>query len=206
MSAHASTQSAGCLFNRLPLGMRGGPTQTIGSKTLSEVPCARCWKRASISDTRPATGTPRWGPSSSGNATRSISSTLKRRCPSIKRPSTSWVTLTANGGRILFVGTKRAAREAIQEEATRCGMPYVNHRWLGGMLTNFKTIRHSVKRLKELETMFAEGHDRALQQEGSAGSCARAREARAEHRRHQGDGRPAGRHVRDRCRVMRRSP
>jgi small subunit ribosomal protein S2 len=66
-------------------------------------------------------------------------------------------TLAANGGRVLFVGTKRAAREAIQEEARRCGMPYVNHRWLGGMLTNFKTIRHSVKRLKELEAMFEEG-------------------------------------------------
>jgi small subunit ribosomal protein S2 len=66
-------------------------------------------------------------------------------------------TLAANGGRILFVGTKRAAREAIREEATRCGMPYVNHRWLGGMLTNFKTIRQSVKRLKELEAMFEEG-------------------------------------------------
>ncbi|CRI67952.1 30S ribosomal protein S2 [Thiocapsa sp. KS1] len=66
-------------------------------------------------------------------------------------------TLAANGGRVLFVGTKRAAREAIQEEALRCGMPFVNHRWLGGMLTNFKTIRQSVKRLKELETMFEEG-------------------------------------------------
>jgi small subunit ribosomal protein S2 len=66
-------------------------------------------------------------------------------------------TLAANGGRVLFVGTKRAARDAIQEEALRCGMPFVNHRWLGGMLTNFKTIRQSVKRLKELETMFEEG-------------------------------------------------
>ncbi|NEX20363.1 30S ribosomal protein S2 [Thiorhodococcus mannitoliphagus] len=66
-------------------------------------------------------------------------------------------TLAANGGKILFVGTKRAARDAIKEEAIRCGMPYVNHRWLGGMLTNFKTIRHSVKRLKELETMFESG-------------------------------------------------
>jgi small subunit ribosomal protein S2 len=66
-------------------------------------------------------------------------------------------TLAANGGRVLFVGTKRAAREAIQEDAMRCGMPFVNHRWLGGMLTNFKTIRQSVKRLKELETMFEEG-------------------------------------------------
>jgi small subunit ribosomal protein S2 len=66
-------------------------------------------------------------------------------------------TLTANGGRVLFVGTKRAARDAIGEEARRCAMPFVNHRWLGGMLTNFKTIRQSVKRLKDLESMFESG-------------------------------------------------
>ncbi len=66
-------------------------------------------------------------------------------------------SLSANGGKILFVGTKRAARDTIREEANRCGMPYVNHRWLGGMLTNFKTIKHSIKRLKELETMFEDG-------------------------------------------------
>ncbi len=66
-------------------------------------------------------------------------------------------TLSANGGRILFVGTKRAARETVREEAERCSMPYVNHRWLGGMLTNFKTIKQSIKRLKELEDMFADG-------------------------------------------------
>jgi small subunit ribosomal protein S2 len=66
-------------------------------------------------------------------------------------------TLAANGGKVLFVGTKRAARDAIREEAERCGMPFVNHRWLGGMLTNFKTIRQSIKRLKELEAMFEDG-------------------------------------------------
>ncbi|TVQ89769.1 MAG: 30S ribosomal protein S2 [Chromatiaceae bacterium] len=65
--------------------------------------------------------------------------------------------LAASGGRILFVGTKRAAQEAIREEAQRCNMPYVNHRWLGGMLTNFKTVRQSIQRLKELEAMFADG-------------------------------------------------
>ncbi|WP_210756907.1 30S ribosomal protein S2 [Caldichromatium japonicum] len=65
--------------------------------------------------------------------------------------------LAAEGGKILFVGTKRAARDAIREEAERCSMPYVNHRWLGGMLTNFKTIRQSVKRLKDLEAMFQDG-------------------------------------------------
>ncbi len=66
-------------------------------------------------------------------------------------------SLAANGGRILFVGTKRAASNVIREEAERCGMPYVNHRWLGGMLTNFKTIKQSIKRLKELESMFEDG-------------------------------------------------
>jgi SSU ribosomal protein S2P len=66
-------------------------------------------------------------------------------------------TLAANGGKILFVGTGRAARDAVREEAERCGMPYVNHHWLGGMLTNFKTIRQSVKRLKDLEAMFESG-------------------------------------------------
>src|SRR3990167_820193 len=54
-------------------------------------------------------------------------------------------------GKLLFVGTKHAAREVICEEATRCGMPYVDHRWLGGMLTNYKTIRQSIKRLRELD-------------------------------------------------------
>jgi len=56
-------------------------------------------------------------------------------------------------GKVLFVGTKRAAQDVIREEAERCRMPFVNHRWLGGMLTNYKTIRHSIKRLKELESM-----------------------------------------------------
>ena len=65
--------------------------------------------------------------------------------------------LASNGGRILFVGTKRAAGTTVREEAQRCGMPYVDHRWLGGMLTNFKTIKQSIARLKELESMLADG-------------------------------------------------
>ncbi len=65
--------------------------------------------------------------------------------------------MTANKGTILFVGTKKSARKAVAEEAKRCGMPYVNHRWLGGMLTNFKTIKKSINRLKELEAMKADG-------------------------------------------------
>ena len=63
----------------------------------------------------------------------------------------------ANGGKVLLVGTKRSARESVKLEAERCGMPHVSHRWLGGMLTNFKTVRQSVKRLKDLEEMTANG-------------------------------------------------
>jgi small subunit ribosomal protein S2 len=62
--------------------------------------------------------------------------------------------VAAKKGKILFVGTKHAARDIIREEAVRCNMPFVNHRWLGGMLTNYKTIRRSIKRLKDLELMF----------------------------------------------------
>ncbi len=65
--------------------------------------------------------------------------------------------MSANKGTVLFVGTKKAARKVVAEEAARCGMPYVNHRWLGGMLTNFKTIKKSINRLKELEAMKADG-------------------------------------------------
>ncbi|MEZ5601827.1 MAG: 30S ribosomal protein S2 [Candidatus Competibacteraceae bacterium] len=65
--------------------------------------------------------------------------------------------LASKGGKIMLVGTKRSAREATAEAALRCGMPYVNHRWLGGMLTNFKTVRQSIKRLKDLELMAQDG-------------------------------------------------
>jgi small subunit ribosomal protein S2 len=65
--------------------------------------------------------------------------------------------LSSNKGTILFVGTKRQAREIIKEEAMRCGAPYVDHRWLGGMLTNFKTVKQSIKRLKDMEAMLADG-------------------------------------------------
>ena len=65
--------------------------------------------------------------------------------------------LAANKGQILFVGTKRQAREIIREEASRAGMPFVDYRWLGGMLTNFKTVKQSIKRLKEVEAMMEDG-------------------------------------------------
>jgi small subunit ribosomal protein S2 len=65
--------------------------------------------------------------------------------------------VVANRGKILFVGTKKTTRKVVQEEASRCAMPYVNYRWLGGMLTNFKTIKQSVARMKDLEAMRDDG-------------------------------------------------
>jgi len=75
--------------------------------------------------------------------------------------------LAANKGTVLFVGTKRQAREIIKEEAQRCGAPYVDHRWLGGMLTNFKTLKQSIKRLKDLDAMVQDGSiDKLIKKEG----------------------------------------
>jgi small subunit ribosomal protein S2 len=75
--------------------------------------------------------------------------------------------LVSNKGTVLFVGTKRSARDTVRSEAERCKMPYVNHRWLGGMLTNFKTVRQSIKRLKDLETMEQDGtFDKISKKEG----------------------------------------
>ena len=65
--------------------------------------------------------------------------------------------LSSNKGTVLFVGTKRQARDIIKEEAQRCGSPFVDYRWLGGMLTNYKTVKQSIKRLKDMEAMIQDG-------------------------------------------------
>ena len=82
---------------------------------------------------------------------------LEKTMPLFKEALNYLGSLIANGGTVLFVGTKRSAQTAIMENATRCNMPYVNHRWLGGMLTNYKTVRASIKRLKDLEAMSEDG-------------------------------------------------
>jgi len=75
-------------------------------------------------------------------------------------------TLAANKGRILFVGTKRQAREIIKEEAVRAGCSYVNYRWLGGMLTNFKTVKQSIKRMNEMQAVLeGDGLDKITKKE-----------------------------------------
>jgi small subunit ribosomal protein S2 len=78
---------------------------------------------------------------------------LEKSLPMAKQAAAFVKGTVADGGKVLFVGTKRAAREAVRTQATRCEMPFVSQRWLGGMLTNYKTIRQSVKRLKVLESM-----------------------------------------------------
>ena len=82
---------------------------------------------------------------------------LEKSLPAFLDASNFLGKIAAAKGKVLFVGTKRSAREIVKEQASMCGMPYVNHRWLGGMLTNFKTVRISIKRLKDLETMAADG-------------------------------------------------
>jgi len=78
---------------------------------------------------------------------------LEKTLPMFLDAATFLGNMAANRGTILFVGTKRSAREAVREEAIRCDMPYVNHRWLGGMLTNFNTVKKSIQRLHDLEQM-----------------------------------------------------
>ena len=82
---------------------------------------------------------------------------LEKTLPLYKEATAFVKNVVADGGRVLFVGTKRAARDAVRKEAQRCEMPYVSQRWLGGMLTNFKTIKQSIKRLTDLETMREDG-------------------------------------------------
>ena len=82
---------------------------------------------------------------------------LEKTQPMFEEAANFIKNVVADGGKVLFVGTKRSARDAVQREAARANQPYVNQRWLGGMLTNFKTIRQSIKRLTELEDLSANG-------------------------------------------------
>ena len=82
---------------------------------------------------------------------------LQQTSPMLYRAMEKVHAVASSGGRVLFVGTKRQAQDVIAESARRCGQYYVNHRWLGGMLTNWKTISNSIRRLRELEEMHASG-------------------------------------------------
>jgi small subunit ribosomal protein S2 len=82
---------------------------------------------------------------------------LEKTVPLMEEARNYLSSVAAHNGTVLFVGTKRAARDAVRESAQSCRMPYVDRRWLGGMMTNFKTVKHSIGRLKDLEKMFEDG-------------------------------------------------
>ena len=82
---------------------------------------------------------------------------LEKTVPAFEEALAFVASLTAKKNKVLFVGTKRSASKIIKEEASRCGMPYVDKRWLGGMLTNYKTIRQSIRRLRDLEEQSTDG-------------------------------------------------
>ena len=98
---------------------------------------------------------PRMGPYIFGIRNQVHIIDLQQTVPMLDRALRATRDTTAAGGRVLFVGTKRAAAEHVAEAARRCGQYYVNHRWLGGMLTNWKTITGSIKRLRQIEEMLA---------------------------------------------------
>jgi small subunit ribosomal protein S2 len=98
---------------------------------------------------------PRMGPYIFGIRNQVHIIDLQQTVPMLDRALRAVRDVTANGGRVLFVGTKRAASEHVADAARRCGQYYVNHRWLGGMLTNWKTITGSIKRLRQIEEMLA---------------------------------------------------
>ena len=107
--------------------------------------------------------------------------------------------LVAEGGVVLFVGTKRQAQEIVREAATATGMPYCVNRWLGGTLTNFGTIKRSIAKFKNYQQMETSGEMAKLAEEGGVGHQAGNGAHAAQFRRHPRDGRPARRALRHRC-------
>src|SRR5208283_501124 len=148
-------------FSGLPFGIRGGSTRqeifmaSVSMRQMLEAGVhfghqTRFWN-------------PKMAPFIFGERNKIHIINLEKTQPLYSQASAFIKKVAAGGGKVLFVGTKRSARDAIQKEATRCAMPYVNQRWLGGMLTNFKTIRQSIKRLNELDEMAQSG---ALERRG----------------------------------------
>ena len=123
---------------------------------------------------------------------------LTQTVPMLHRALQAVSDTVANGGRILFVGTKRQAQDAIAEAAKKSAQYYVNSRWLGGTLTNWKTVSNSIKRLRDARRDALLQRGAGLHQERAADAAARARQARSRARRHQGHGRASRPGVRHR--------
>ena len=160
--------------------------------------CASSSRPGSTSATRPGAGIPRCARSSSRSATGSTSSTSPRPSSASTSRSSSCRRRPARGDGVLFVGTKKQAQEPIAEEATRAGQPYVNQRWLGGMLTNFVTIKKRLALLEQLEARQANGDfERMSKKEASRLTDEMTRLQRTA-RRHAQDEAPARRRLRGR--------
>ena len=120
-------------------------------------PCVSFWKLACISAIRPTAGTRRWAQYIFGTRNNIHIIDLAQTVPMLHRALQAVSDTVAKGGRILFVGTKRQAQDAIADAAKRCAQYYVNSRWLGGTLTNWKTISGSISRLRKLDEMLDSG-------------------------------------------------
>ena len=202
MRPNSHTGASGCPAAVMATGTQsaGGGSTLIRSEACRSR-CVKCWRPASISATRPATGIRRWRDYIFGQRNKIHIVNLEKTLAMYKDAMKYVRQLAANRGTILFVGTKRQAREIVAEEAQRAGMPFVDHRWLGGMLTNFKTVKGSIKRLKDLEAMKQDGTFERMSQARGAVAAARDGQAREEPRRHQGHERAARRDLRHRRRL-----
>ena len=143
-------------FNRSVNGIRGGKTLT-GEVTMTDVTMRQMLEAGVHFGHQTRFWNPKMTPYIFGDRNKIHIINLEKSLPMYHDAMNFISSMIGKRGNILFVGTKRAAQDVVAEEAVRADMPYVNHRWLGGMLTNWKTVKQSIRRLKEIESMSADG-------------------------------------------------
>jgi len=139
-------------------GMSGGLTRTTGNKIMATTVSMRELLQAGVHFGHQSRyWNPKMAPFIFGARNKIHIINLEQTVPALNEALAFVERLASSKNKVLFVGTKRAAGKIIKEEAERCNMPYVSHRWLGGMLTNYKTIRASIKRYRDLDTQEKDG-------------------------------------------------
>lgn len=139
-------------------GMGGGLTRTTGNKIMATTVSMRELLQAGVHFGHQSRyWNPKMAPFIFGARNKIHIINLEQTVPALNEALAFVERLASSKNKVLFVGTKRAAGKIIKEEAERCNMPYVSHRWLGGMLTNYKTIRASIKRYRDLDTQEKDG-------------------------------------------------
>lgn len=156
---HTSSRLLGAfvIAQRLVCGMCGRRTQIKRKDTMAQVTMRELLKAGVHFGHQTRYWNPKMNQYIFGARNKIHIINLEHTLPALNDSLNIVKNMAANKNKILFVGTKRAASKIIKEEARRAGMPYVNHRWLGGMLTNYKTIRQSIRRLRELEGQSDDG-------------------------------------------------